>query len=400
MTVRLADVNEQRRGFRRMVALEFQPHVRTPDPARSPLTGVPFAVKENIDIGGFPTQAGLGTAPPPADADAPCVARLRAAGAVLVGQTAMDEAALGSSNDNPHYGRTMNPRRAGYTPGGSSGGSAVAVASGAVRFALGTDTLGSVRIPAAYCGIVGFKPSFDRVPSIGVKRLAPSLDHVGVLAESVDMAAAAFDAMAQDARKLDTPSRAVIGVPDSLSAVDLEPAVHNAFERALKTLRERGDTVRVVPTPGWIPVTARKAAFLLIEVEAAAVYLKWLDDPQAPLSARLKEFLRYGRDCSPERLAGARAEVSRCRVAIEEALAEVDVLALPTCPQVAFPFEMKTPLNQAELTTPANLAGAPAISIPIPAEDLPIGFQLMAARGTDERLLAIAARTASAFGAA
>jgi Asp-tRNA(Asn)/Glu-tRNA(Gln) amidotransferase A subunit family amidase len=294
----------------------------------------------------------------------------------------------------------MNPRRDGYTPGGSSGGSAAAVASGAVRFALGTDTLGSVRIPAAYCGIVGFKPSFDRISSDGVKPLAPSLDHVGVLAESVAIATAAFRAMASNADTAEAPSRALIGVPDSLSRVELEPAVRTAFEHTLQVLRERGDTVRVVPTPGWIPASARKAAFLLIEAEAAAVYGRWLDDPKAPLSEQLRKFLRYGRDCTADRLADARMEVSHCRAALDAALAEVDVLALPTCPQVAFRFGMNVPINQAELTTPANLAGVPAISVPIAAEDLPVGFQLMAPRGADERLLTIAAQIAPLIGVA
>lgn len=388
IAVRLPSADERLRGFRRMAPSS---------PTRpGPLAGVRFAVKENIDVAGFPTQAGLGLPPPPAAADAPCVARLRAAGAVLAGQTAMDEAALGSTTDNPHYGRTPNPRAPGATPGGSSGGSAAAVAAGAVRLALGTDTLGSVRIPAAYCGIVGFKPSFGRVATSGVVPLARSLDHVGVLAETMELAATAYRIMAESPETTTAASatRPTIGIPDSLAAVELEPAVREAFERTLPLLRDRFK-VRRVAMPGWIPPRARKAAFLVIESEAASVYGHRIDDPASPLSEHLKAFLRYGRDCPPEKLAAARAEIAVARTAAEAAFAEVEFLAMPTCPQPAFPFEVAPPVNQGELTALANLAGAPAISLPIATDGLPVGLQLMAARGGDERLLAVAAEVAA-----
>ena len=394
--IRAASADEQRRGFRRLAIR--QPTERGAE--HGPLAGVTFGVKENIDVAGFPTQAGLRAPPAPASADAPCVARLRTAGAVLVGQTAMDEAALGSTTDNPHYGRTMNPRRDGFTPGGSSGGSGAAVASGAVRFALGTDTLGSVRIPAAYCGIVGFKPGFGRIDTAGVRPLAPSFDHVGVLADSVATAAAAFRAMAGPPPQgaSDPATAPVIGVPDGLAGVELEPAVRDDVERALAVLRDRGFAVRPLRMPGWIPTRARKASFLLIEAEAATVYARAIEDPDAPLSDRLRGFLRYGRDCAPDRLDAARAELARVRAAVDAAFAGVDLLALPTCPQVAFSFDVPPPVNQGELTALANIAGVPAISLPIEAGELPVGLQLVAPRGADERLLALAAEIAPLIG--
>lgn len=395
--VRSADANERACGFRRLA-----PPPGGPTPDGRPLGGVRFALKENIDVVGFPTQAGLGVAPPPATADAPCVARLRAAGGVLAGQTAMDEAAFGGTTDNPHYGRTPNPRRDDVTPGGSSGGSAAAVASGAVRLALGTDTLGSVRIPAAYCGIVGFKPTFGRIDVTGVVPLAPSLDHVGIMADQVETVVRAFRAIAEPAAAAtrDPGRRPVLGIPEGLSAVELEPAVRAAFDRSLAALSKHGFAVQPVAMRGWVPVRARKASLLVIESEAAVIYARWLDDADAPLSDRLKTFLRFGRDCGADRLAEARLELAHVRTASDLAFAQVDLLVMPTCPQVAFPFAAKPPVNQAELTALANIAGVPAISLPVATDGLPVGLQLVGPRGADERLLTVAAEVEALIGAA
>ncbi|MGB8436452.1 MAG: amidase, partial [Burkholderiales bacterium] len=150
-----------------------------------PLDGIPLAVKDNIDVAGLPAAAGIGAFKARiAQRDATCIARLRERGAVFLGKTLMDEAALGALGDNSVFGRCHNPRALDHTAGGSSSGSAAAVAAGLCIAALGTDTLGSVRIPASYCGIVGFVPSTGRVDSTGVLPLAPSLDRIGVLART------------------------------------------------------------------------------------------------------------------------------------------------------------------------------------------------------------------------
>ena len=150
-----------------------------------PLDGIPIGIKDNIDVAGVPTSNGFGGSHAAASRDAEVVRRLRAQGAVILGKLNLQEGALGVVNDNPHHGRTHNPFREGYTPGGSSGGSAAAVAAGLCAAALGTDTGGSVRIPAAYCGQVGLKPSYGRVSTRGVVPLSLRLDHVGPLARTV-----------------------------------------------------------------------------------------------------------------------------------------------------------------------------------------------------------------------
>jgi amidase/aspartyl-tRNA(Asn)/glutamyl-tRNA(Gln) amidotransferase subunit A len=164
---------------------------------RGPLAGVPFAVKNLFDVKGLVTLAGskIQRDAPPAKRDAPLIARLEAAGAVLVGTLNMDEYAYGFSTENSHYGPTRNPHNPEHVAGGSSGGSAAAVAAGMVPLTLGTDTNGSIRVPAAFCGIWGLKPTFGRLSREGVFPFANSLDHTGPLAECVDVLARAFDAM-------------------------------------------------------------------------------------------------------------------------------------------------------------------------------------------------------------
>ena len=149
------------------------------------LDGIPIALKDNIDVAGMPTTNGLGGLPRMADTDAAVTQRLRRAGAIILGKLNMHEAALGGTTDNPHHGRTHNPYRMGFSPGGSSGGSGAAVAAGLCAAALGTDTAGSIRLPASYCGVVGFKPTYQRVSMQGIVPLHRRLDHVGPLTRTV-----------------------------------------------------------------------------------------------------------------------------------------------------------------------------------------------------------------------
>ena len=160
------------------------------------LDGITVAIKDNVDIAGLSTSGGIGHyANRIAASDAAIVRRLKAAGAVLIGKTNLHEAALGATTDNPWFGRCVNPLRAGYTPGGSSGGSAAAVAASMCLLAIGTDTMGSVRIPASYCGIAGFIPTRGRLPLDGIMPLSPTLDRVGLLAQSVAVIAGAWHAL-------------------------------------------------------------------------------------------------------------------------------------------------------------------------------------------------------------
>lgn len=326
--------------------------------------GLRLAVKDNIEVSGMPCAAGVqawrGRV---AERDAPCVARLKAAGYTVVGKTLMDEAALGALGDNPFFGRCHNPRRHGYTPGGSSAGSAAAVAAGVCDAALGTDTLGSVRIPAAYCGVVGFLPSPGVIPLEGVIPLAPSFDRVGVLAPSIEAAAK------------------VAGIPPRHER--LKVGVLPGIEDAAAVLRGAGHELRPIAPVDWKAL--RRAALLLVEREGAHALAHLLPSLSPPVRAALE----FGRDASPERVMRARARIEEFR----DWMQGCDVVVLPTTPQPAFAFDTPAPENQADYTAPASVLGLPAISVPFGrAQDgLPLGVQLVGRRGADALLLGAAA---------
>ena len=306
--------------------------------------GLRLAVKDNIDVAGMPTAGGIepyrGRI---AQRDAPCVARLKAAGYTVVGKTLMDEAAFGALGDNPWFGRCHNPRRHGYTCGGSSAGSAAAVAAGLADVALGTDTLGSVRIPASYCGVVGYLPGRGVIDGAGVMPLMPEYDRVGVLA----------------------------------------PAVADAARVASISPRSGA---RVRELPATIDLAAlRRAALLMVEIEAARIHAALLDDAGSKISAPLRAALRFGRDAKLDRVEKARARIAEAGRWLDELFRDCDVLVLPTTPGPAFPFDQPAPESQADFTVLASVAGLAAISVPGKTVDgLPNGVQAM---GRDDALV-------------
>ena len=313
------------------------------------LAGMAIAVKDNIDVAGMPTAAGMephrGRV---AARDAACVERLRKAGAAIVGKTLMDEAAFGALGDNPWFGRCHNPHRHGYTCGGSSAGSAAAVAAGLCDAALGTDTLGSVRIPASYCGVVGYLPSRGLIDNAGVVPLMPEFDRVGVLARSVDDAVRVASVMAGRALEPRTGAKVGKQIPPDLGAL-------------------------------------RRAALLLVEAEAARIHAPLLNDPNSKISTPLRAALQFGRDAAPERIAKATARIDEAKRWLEAQFCECDVLVLPTTPGPAFPFDQPAPESQADFTVLANIAGLAAISVPgKPVDGLPVGVQAL---GRDDALV-------------
>jgi aspartyl-tRNA(Asn)/glutamyl-tRNA(Gln) amidotransferase subunit A len=295
------------------------------------------AVKDNIDVAGLPTRNGLADGPVAAE-DAPLVARLRAAGWGIAGKTRMDEAAFGATGLNPHHGRTENPAHPGHSPGGSSAGSAAAVAAGLADAALGTDTMGSVRIPAAYCGVIGLKPGRGVLPMAGVAPLSPTLDHAGLFARDAATLAALLRVFLPE--RGFGPSR----------VVEAEP---------------QDDAVR-------------RAALLVVEVEAAAVHAA-----TPGLSAAARAAFAYGHDAGAARLMRAVRTLRAAEAALLERLRDADLVASPTVPAPAFAWADGPPADQARHVALANWAGLPAISLPIG----PTGLHLVARPGEDWRLL-------------
>jgi aspartyl-tRNA(Asn)/glutamyl-tRNA(Gln) amidotransferase subunit A len=346
------------------------------------LAGLTVGVKSNIMTRGLPWTGGMGLYRGRiADRDAKVVDRLRGGGAAILGSLNMHEAALGATTDNAFYGRTHNPHRIGFTPGGSSGGSGAAVAAGLCDIALGTDTLGSVRIPAAYCGVYGLKPTIGAVSTDGLAFLDPSLDSIGPLAASVDHIEAAWRAMVDDPGA-GGDFRYML-LLDDLGGVTVEPAVHAAYDRALHA----------------VPLTGAQFSlpFSTTDIRWAGLAHagRWLIDDLGPeyrpdnpgLSKDLKYLLGI---CAktPERP----DILSRVRTELTAALGTAGVLLLPTAPQAAFTHDGHAPASQADFTGLANIAGLPAIAVPAGFSDdgLPVGVQLVGPAHSELRLIALA----------
>jgi Asp-tRNA(Asn)/Glu-tRNA(Gln) amidotransferase A subunit family amidase len=371
------------------------------------LDGIPIALKDNFDVAGWPTRAGLPHADRVAEQDAHVVARLRASGALLIGKTNMDEGALGAVTDNPHVGPTHNPHRHGYTAGGSSGGAAAVVAAGLAAAAIGSDSLGSIRIPASYCGVFALKPTQGELSARGMVPAARWLDTVGLLARSVDdltvllQVIAGYDAEDPRSRRRRValsppdwePGNLRCGVLPDLSALGVQPDVLDVFDAALIKLdRELGER-RKVDFEDWHFARARRAGLLLMEAEMLGTFATQLADAEHPVSSRFRSMLDYARHKTAADYAEAERVLDAAALKMRRLFAQVDVLVMPTTPQGAFPLSGPVPDSQADLTSFANLAGCPAVSIPMGRlpDGLPIGMQLVGARGSDLRLLELAA---------
>jgi 2-dehydropantoate 2-reductase len=364
-----------------------------PRSSHGQLHGVPVAVKDNVDVRGFvTTNSSTVGVPAPAREDAPVVTRLREAGAELLCKTNLLEYAAGSVN--PVYGMTYNPLDESRTSGGSSSGSAALVAAGVCDYALGTDTGGSIRIPAAYCGIVGLKPSYGLVPVAGVFPLSETCDHVGTLTRTVEQTARLLGVMAGrrfDLRPVRSPRVGVLR--RQLDDPDVVPAVRDRVSEAIERLGSAGFDVDDVDLPELELVDDAFGPIILREAWDVhrGLYEREADSYGRGTRALLELGAKVDDDSYRAGLAG-RERVAAAFAALFE---RVDVLAGPTVAYAA-PAEdppVGTPEGDLEgrFTGPYNLAGCPAISLPCgPVEGrLPAGLQLAAAVGNDELLLSV-----------
>jgi aspartyl-tRNA(Asn)/glutamyl-tRNA(Gln) amidotransferase subunit A len=442
---RIETVDKMVHAFLHVAADEALDQARAVDKKRArgeplgALAGVPIAIKDALVTRGVPTTAAskmLAGYVPPYDATA--VARLRAADAVLIGKTNMDEFAMGSSTENSAFGPTRNPRDPARTPGGSSGGSAAAVAGAMAPCSLGSDTGGSIRQPASFTGTVGIKPTYGRVSRYGLIAFASSLDQVGPFATDVRGAARVLSVIAghdpRDSTCLDAPvgdyetacGRSVqgvrVGVPNEYFAEGLDPEVEASVRAALSTLSKAGCLIRPVSLPHtrfavgtYYVIATAEASSNLARFDGVRYGLRTLGD-----SGKRDLRTLYG----ATRDAGFGAEVKRrillgtfvlssgyydayylkaqkvrtlIRRDFEEALREVDVICSPASPTPAFRLGEKNDdplamyLNDV-YTLPASLAGLPAMSVPCrpTASGLPVGLQIMGRSLDEGTMLAVA----------
>jgi len=374
-----------------------------------PLSGLAVGVKDLIATAGLRTTAGSAILRDWIPRrDAPVVAALKAAGAWVAGKTNTHEFAYGTTNDNPHYGPSRNPWNPELTTGGSSGGSAAAVAAGMVTVALGTDTAGSVRIPAALCGCVGFKPARGALPVRGVVPLAPTLDTVGLLTATVAQTAEVYAALTGSPHRAApaTLSGLRIGVVEAHAFDRVEDPLLSAVEEALRVLECLGAQIRRIAIAELANVL--DVGVPIVRSEAAAFHRRWFPARKAEYGADVARALEAGQAIPAREYLAARQARRRLSRAVRSVLAgDLDLLAGPTVPLLALPnrvaWEPVGPGGElprhalTRLTYPFSLARLPAISVPCGlANGLPVGLQL-AAR-TAEMVLAAASAFETARG--
>ncbi len=376
---------------------------------RGPLHGIPLALKDIVDTAGTPTTAAsaLFENRIPSE-DAEVVRRLRAAGAIILGKQNLHEFAYGGSSLISSYGAVRNPWDDSRVAGGSSGGSAASVAASMGLAAIGTDTAGSVRLPAAYCGVVGLKPTYGRVSARGVIPLAPSYDHVGPIANSVFDATLMLQAIAgydaADPASVDTPVPDYVrdlvnplpglrvGVPRAFFFDDLDPEIAASLERAIQIFRELKTEMH---DDIWLEVSTDRT---LSSAESWAYHQPFVaHSPELYQPATLTR-IKSGEKISPADVRRARQELNASRQLIAKIFEQVDLLLTPTVPipppRIAELQHNPDNLRPAELmmlrnTRPFNVWGLPAISIPcgFTNDGMPIGLQLAAAPWREQLLL-------------
>lgn len=370
-----------------------------------PLDGVIVSIKDLFDIDGLVTFAGAAPKVKRAAAsqDAVAVARLRQAGAVLIGLTNMTEYAFSGLGLNPHWGTPPSAKAEGRIPGGSTSGGAVSVARGIADVALGTDTGGSTRIPAAFNGIVGWKPTSHRVPTQGAFPLSYALDSIGPLAASVALCAATDAVIAGEPPRALGPvslSGLRVGVPRGLLFEATDPMVADAFEAALAKLSGLGAKVTPFAIDDLLlPMRASLAEGPIVACEAAAIHAEALaSGADAEFDPRVRDRVRIGAGIPAAAYIKSLRTRARLRAEMAQRMQHVDVLALPT---VAIPpprFEevadeggfTRTNLLVLRNTAIANYFDMPAISLPLPGTALPVGLMLMGPTDGDHRLFDIA----------
>lgn len=383
---------------------------------RGPLHGMPVALKDNIDTAGVRTTAAseLFKDRVPSE-DAEVVRRLKNAGAIILGKTNLHEFAYGGTSAVSYFGPVHNPWAPDRIPGGSSGGSAAGIAAGLCFGALGTDTAGSVRNPACYCGVVGFKPTYGRVSNRGVVPLSWTLDHVGPLCRTVEDVAVMLGAIAGydelDPTTVNTPvpdySRAFrmqtsnlrVGLPQSPFFDSLDPEIAKAVDAAIAVLRKLTSSVKEVA----LPPTAIPLDQIFIDVRSVEVYAyhsQWLSEsPEKYGATTRRRLLDNAADITPSAYARSRRQLELLRREIRKTFAAVDLLITPTVSLLPAKISdnldakggLKYPLPIRN-TAPFNVLGLPAISVPcgFTNSGLPIGLQIVGAPFADSTVLALA----------
>ena len=355
-----------------------------------PLASFTFAIKDLLAVEGRPMMAGSAARQdaPPEQATAPMIRSLEALGAVSIGTVTLHEFAFGVTGINPFAGTAMNPTAPDRITGGSSSGSAAAVADGSARISIGTDTGGSIRGPASFCGVVGYKPSFGLYPSAGVFPLSGTLDHVGLFATSTDDVAAVHRALGFPSKSSALPKRIGVARADVESA---DEDVQQLMHRAMRALEAAGCDLVDVQWPDAEKTFVTSTAIMFSE--AAAIHEHALSEDPGRYGSDIRARLDLGAHLTSIEVATAHEYRRQLIAEVMATLVDVDVIIGPTTPMVAplvtLASDPALPPRIVSNTRLGNVVGLPAISLPLPSPKAPVGLQVLGAH--DHQLLAAAA---------
>ena len=357
----------------------------------SKIDGELITVKPNIKVENFPYTGGIkhfeGSV---SKNDDPIIKRIKENGGIVIGSTNMDEAAFGGDTSTSFYGRCINPNDKELSVGGSSGGSAAAIASGLVNFSIGTDTMGSIRIPASYCGIVGFKPSSSMTNNKDLILLSDTYDTIGFHSNNVFNINNLYKIINSSIHNCDYKPINNIKclVPNQIFNNDINKDVIEGFKEALLKIGKNGINIEYNDMHFWEPNFHRKLLLKIVENEGAKNLKELLENKASYITEHLRNNLFFGKSIDKQEIKNIRLELEILKNQIKTIYKEFDLVLMPTTPQNSFNIKDKPPENQANLTSLANIADLPAISLPYKNGGKTFhSLQILAAQHNDEFLL-------------
>jgi aspartyl-tRNA(Asn)/glutamyl-tRNA(Gln) amidotransferase subunit A len=357
----------------------------------SKIDGELITVKPNIKVENFPYTGGIkhfeGSV---SKNDDPIIKRIKENGGIVIGSTNMDEAAFGGDTSTSFYGRCINPNNKELSVGGSSGGSAAAIASGLVNFSIGTDTMGSIRIPASYCGIVGFKPSSSMTNNKDLILLSDTYDTIGFHSNNVlniNNLQKIFNSSIHNCDYKPINNIKCL-VPNQIFNNDINKDVIEGFKEALLKIGKNGINIEYNDMHFWEPNFHRKLLLKIVENEGAKNLKELLENKASYITEHLRNNLFFGKSIDKQEIKNIRLELEILKNQIKTIYKEFDLILMPTTPQNSFNIKDKPPENQANLTSLANIADLPAISLPYKNGGKTFhSLQVLAAQHNDEFLL-------------
>ena len=355
----------------------------------SQIDGELFAVKANIKVKSFPFHAGIEEFKNNTSLeDDPIIKMIKKNGGVIIGLTNMDEAAFGGSTSSSFYGRCLNPRNINFSVGGSSGGSAATISSGLVNNAIGTDTMGSVRIPASYCGVFGFKPSSNTISNEDLILLSNTYDTIGFFGKNISNINNLFNLI--DKKDYNTPCNIKCIVPTQIFEDQIETNVLENFKKTILTLKKNNIQIIEKELDYWKPNLHRKALLKLVENEGAKNLSDLLMNNKSKITKLLRSNLQFGQNINKTDIKKIKEDLLKLKIKTQNTFETFDLILTPTTPQSAFKIEKEQPINQANFTSLANISDLPAISLPHNGTyEQPFSIQLNAANNNDKILLKI-----------